>query len=63
MKQGSVARKKILESKAAQIAVAPGHGLYTGVRGAAELVSSLSGFIFRYRNIRQCTKNITRIKP
>ena len=39
---GSVARKKILESKAAQIAVAPGHGLYTGFRGVAELVSSLS---------------------
>ena len=39
---GSIARKKILDNKAVQLAIAPGHGLYTGVRGTAELVSSLS---------------------
>ena len=39
---GSIARKKILDNKAVQLAIAPGHGLYTGVKGTAELVSSLS---------------------
>jgi len=40
--EGSIARKKILDNKAVQLAIAPGHGLYTGVRGTAELVASLS---------------------
>jgi len=40
--EGSIARKKILDNKAVQLAIAPAHGLYTGVRGTAELVASLS---------------------
>ena len=39
---GSIARKKIISSKIGQLAVGPGAGLYTGVRGTAELISSLS---------------------
>ena len=41
---GSIARKKVMNSKLTQVAIAPGVGLYTGVRGTAELLSSLSDF-------------------
>lgn len=39
---GDKARKKVMESKLVQASIGPGVGLYTGVRGTAELISSLS---------------------
>ena len=39
---GEKARKKVMDSKLVQATIGPGVGLYTGVRGTAELVSALS---------------------
>ena len=39
---GDKARKKVMESKLVQASIGPGVGLYTGLRGTAELISSLS---------------------
>ena len=39
---GEKARKKVLESKFVQAQLGPGVGLYTGVRGTAELIGALS---------------------
>ena len=39
---GDKARKKVMDSKLVQATIGPGVGLYTGVRGTAELVSALS---------------------
>ena len=39
---GDKARKKVMDSKLVQATIGPGIGLYTGVRGTAELVSALS---------------------
>jgi hypothetical protein len=39
---GDKARKKVMDSKLVQTTLGPGVGLYTGVRGSAELVSALS---------------------
>ena len=39
---GEKARKKVMESKLVQAQLGPGVGLYTGVRGTAELLSALS---------------------
>ena len=39
---GSIARKKIANSKIGQLAIGPSAGLYTAAKGTAELVSSLS---------------------
>ena len=39
---GDKARKKVMDSKLVQAQIGPGIGLYTGVRGTAELVSALS---------------------
>ena len=39
---GDIARTKIKESKLFQTFAGPTHGLYTGVRGTAELVGALS---------------------
>ena len=39
---GDKARKKVMDSKLVQAQIGPGVGLYTGVRGTAELVSALS---------------------
>ena len=39
---GDRARQKVMQSKFVQAQIGPGHGIYTGVRGTAELVASLS---------------------
>ena len=39
---GEKARKKVMENKLVQAQLGPGVGLYTGVRGTAELLSALS---------------------
>ena len=39
---GDKARKKVMESKFVQASLGPWHGIYTGVRGSAELISALS---------------------
>jgi len=39
---GEKARQKVMESKYVQAALGPGVGIYTGVRGTAELISALS---------------------
>ena len=41
-KEGDEARQKIVNHPIGQIAVGPGHGLYTAARGTAELMASLS---------------------
>ena len=39
---GSIARQKVIDNKFIQLVTGPVAGLYTGVRGTAELVASLS---------------------
>jgi len=56
---GSIARKKILDNKAVQLAIAPAHGLYTGVKGTAELLSSLSDLYLDTETL----DNVQRVLP
>jgi len=39
---GDKARKKVVESKLAQVVIGPGQGLYTAIRGTAETIAALS---------------------
>ena len=45
---GDKARKKVMDSKITQAIIGPGQGLYTGVRGTAELVSALSDLSVKF---------------